>query len=328
MFRVSQVFYYLVDVDPCIMVVYGIERTVAGHDLIPVRIPPSPLPPDFVEGAMVVLQGSLTSLSYTRVLSLRRARENIPPLLRLYNTIIIEACQNCLYAHTLYTGHMPKLIFDIETVGVDFDSLDEQAQGYLLKSARSPEEADQVREGLGFSPLTGEIVAIGILNPDTDRGGVYFQAPGATLETTEEDGVQYVPCSEKDILKNFWDIITHYDQFVTFNGRSFDCPFIMVRSAVHKLKPTKNLMPNRYWDAHIDLYDRLGFFGAVRRTMSLHMWCRALGIKSPKEGGVTGYQVADFFKQGKYLEIAKYCFGDIRATAKLHEYWEKYINVK
>lgn len=228
----------------------------------------------------------------------------------------------------MYNDRMPKLIFDIETVGADFDSFDTQTQEYLLKYARSPEEIDQVREGLGFSPLTGEIVAIGILNPDTDRGGVYFQSPNVELEQTEEENVQYIPCSEKEILQNFWDIIAHYDRFITFNGRSFDCPFIMIRSAVNKVKPTKNLMPNRYYDEHIDLYDRLGFFGAVRRTMSLHMWCRALGIKSPKEDGVTGYQVADLFKSDRYLEIAKYCFGDLRATSKLYEYWEKYINIK
>ncbi len=227
-----------------------------------------------------------------------------------------------------YTGPMPKLIFDIETIGADFDSFDEQTQEYLLKTAHTPEDEAAVRDGLGFSPLTGEIVAIGILNPETDRGGVYFQAPGAELQETEEDGVQYVPCSEKEILKRFWDIAAHYDRFITFNGRAFDCPFILVRSAVHKLKPSVNLMPNRYYDSHIDLYDRLGFFGAVRRTMSLHMWCHAFGIKSPKEDGVTGYQVADLFKQGKYLDIARYCFGDLRATGAVYDRWEKYINTR
>lgn len=228
----------------------------------------------------------------------------------------------------MYNYRMPKLIFDIETIGVDFDSLDEKAQEYLINAARSPEEAEKVRDNLSFSPLTGQVAAIGILNPDTDRGGVYFQAPDAGLEQSEENGVQYIPCSEKEILQNFWDIISHYDRFVTFNGRSFDCPFIMVRSAILKVKPTKNLMPNRYYDEHIDLYDRLGFFGAVRRTMNLHMWCQAFGIKSPKSEGVTGDDVGRLFKEGRYQDIAHYCFGDIRATGKLYEYWEKYIDIK
>ena len=223
---------------------------------------------------------------------------------------------------------MPKLIFDIETVGVDFDTLDERAQEYLIKAARTPEEAEKVRDNLSFSPLTGQIVAIGILNPDTDKGAVYFQAPELKLEQSEEAGVQYIPCTEEEILRHFWDIIRHYDQFITFNGRSFDCPYLMVRSAIHKIKPSKNLMPNRYWDDHIDLYDRLGFFGAVRRIMTLHMWCQAFGIKSPKEDGVDGHEVASLYRDKEYLKIAKYCFGDLRATAQLYDYWAKYINIK
>ncbi len=223
---------------------------------------------------------------------------------------------------------MPRLIFDIETVGVDFNELDETSQEYILKQARTPEEAEEVKGNLSFSPLTGQIVAIGILNPDTDKGAVYFQAPESQLERSEEDGVQYFPVTEKEILEKFWEIILHYDQFVTFNGRSFDCPYIMVRSAILGVKPTKNLMPYRYGDEHIDLYDRLGFFGAVRRTMSLHMWCQAFGIKSPKGEGVSGNEVAQLFKDKEYLRIATYCFGDLRATKALFDKWNKYINIK
>ncbi len=223
---------------------------------------------------------------------------------------------------------MPRLIFDIETVGVDFNTLDAKSQEYLIKGARSPEEAEKVQDNLSFSPLTGQIVAIGILNPDTDKGAVYFQAPDAGLERQTIDDVQYVPTDEKGILKEFWEVMRFYDQFVTFNGRSFDCPYIIIRSAALKVKPSMNLMPNRYYDQHIDLYDRLGFFGAVRRTMSLHMWCQAFGIKSSKTGEVTGEEVGKHFKDGRYLDIAKYCFEDLRATKELLTYWDKYINIK
>jgi hypothetical protein len=55
------------------------------------------------------------------------------------------------------------------------------------------------------------------------------------------------------------------------------------------------------------------------------MWCRAFGIKSPKEGGITGYEVKDLFKAGRDIDIAKYCVGDLRATKELLTYWENYI---
>lgn len=219
-----------------------------------------------------------------------------------------------------------KVVIDIETIGRDFESLDEMSREYLLKYAETEEEAKEVREGLAFSPLTGEIVAIGMLGLDTNKCNVYFQSPALFHETLKQDGAEFIPDSEAGILKQFWDAVKLYDQIISFNGRAFDAPFIMIRSAVHKIKPTKDLMPSRYSSAaHIDLLDQLTFYGSVRRKFNLHIWCKALGIKSPKEGGITGLQVKELFEKGKYAEIAKYCLGDLYATKELFEYWEKFI---
>ena len=224
----------------------------------------------------------------------------------------------------------PRLVFDIETVGVDFNSLDDKTKELLLFYAEDENERKQIKEELGFSPLTGEVVAIGILNPDTNKGAVYFQAGKKKIEKTEDENAQYIPCaSEKEVLEHFWESATHYNQFITFNGHSFDCPFITIRSAILKIKPTKNLIVNRYYDMpHLDLYDRLTNFGAVRFRKSLHMWCQAFGISSPKAKGVSGDDVALRYKEKEYLKIAMYCFDDIKATKDLYLYWEKYMNNK
>ncbi len=220
---------------------------------------------------------------------------------------------------------MSRIIFDIETIGRDFDSLEKPVQDYLLRWAESEEEKKEVEESLSFYPLTGEIITIGMLNPDTCRGAVYFQNNRNPLLPFEEDGILYETGTEEDIIRKFWETVKSYDQFITFNGRGFDCPFLMVRSAVHKIKPKRDLMPNRYRDAHIDLFDQLSFFGASRRKFSLDIWCRTFGIKSPKEDGITGYQVKELFMSGRHLDIAKYCAGDLRATKELLGIWESYL---
>ncbi len=228
---------------------------------------------------------------------------------------------------------LKKIVLDIETIGKDFESFDEMSREYLLKFAETEEEIKEAKESLGFSPLTGEIVAIGMLNPDTEKGAIFFQAPanpGSSHtdppEPFEKNGIQFIADTENGILKRFWEAVKNYDQVITFNGRGFDAPFIMLRSAILKIKPTKDLMPNRYSaTSHIDLLDQLTFFGSVRRKFSLHMWCKAFGIKSPKEEGVTGLEVKDFFKDGKYIEIAKYCVGDLYATKELYDYWNKFV---
>lgn len=233
---------------------------------------------------------------------------------------------------------MSTLIFDIETVGEDFASLDETTQDSLtrwIKRESGNEEGYQtalkdLEEGLGFSPLTGQIVAIGVLDAEREKSAVYYQPADGDTDF-EEDGCKYEALSEKAMIEKFWDITTKYDTFVTFNGRQFDVPFLWTRSAVHGVKPTKNLMSNRYlnyqpWNAkHIDLLDQLSFYGTVRRKGSLHLWTRAFGIESPKAQGVTGDDVRGLFKEGKYREIARYNARDLWATLELYRRYRDFF---
>ena len=234
---------------------------------------------------------------------------------------------------------MPKLIFDIETVGEDFDSLDkiskEALTRWIKREAGSEENYENMLEdlkaGLGFSTLTGEIVAIGVLDYEKSKGVVTFQAPDEKIEEFEEDGVRFKQLNEKEMLENFWQGAKNYSEFITFNGRGFDVPFLMVRSAIHGIRPTKDLMSNRYLSSqrdfakHIDLQDQLTFYGAMRRKGGLHLWARAFGIKSPKAEGIKGEDVGRLFKEKKYLDIARYNVGDLWATAELYTYWKNYL---
>jgi len=218
-----------------------------------------------------------------------------------------------------------RVIFDIETAGRDFDSLEPSVQEYLLKWADTDEQRQEVRESLSLYPLTGEVIAIGMYNPDSRKGTVFFQNRSEPVLPFEDDGITYEAGTEKEILLRFWDTLKNFKQFITFNGRCFDCPYVMVRSAVHRIKPLRDLMPNRYGDQHIDLFDQLTFLGASRRKFSLDMWCRTFGIKSPKEDGISGGEVNTLYKNGRYSEIARYCAGDLKATAELLNVWENYI---
>src|SRR5436189_193261 len=149
---------------------------------------------------------------------------------------------------------MSQLIFDIETIGEDFDTLDETTQDVLTRWLKNTSHTDteyeaalkDLKAGLGFSPLTGQIVAIGVIDGQKDQGCIYFQAPGEKIADFEENNIKYRCMTEKEMLQKFWELASRYDEFVTFNGRSFDVPFLVVRSAVNKVKPTKDLLANRY----------------------------------------------------------------------------------
>jgi len=228
-----------------------------------------------------------------------------------------------------------KLVFDIETIGADFETLDKISQEYFLKYAEDDKKQEEIKEQLGFYPLTGEIVAIGVLNPDTNKGIIYLTIKNSELriQNTLKEGIIIETGTEKEILEKFWETAKSYNCFISFNGRSFDVPFLMIRSAILGVKPSKNLMSNRYlnsqkYDAsHIDLFDQLTFYGATRRKFNLHFWSKAFGIKSPKESGITGEDVKKLYQEGKLLKIAEYNYGDLVATKELYEKWNQYLNL-
>ena len=233
---------------------------------------------------------------------------------------------------------MPTLIFDIETIGYNFDDFDKHTQDALtwwirqsVKSDKEYEiELNHIKERLGLSPLTGEIVAIGVMDAERNKGVVFYQSKEKKIKDYKKGRFEFKERTEKDMISNFWTGIKNYDVFVGFNSRAFDVPFIMARSAKYKIKSTKNLMSNRYLNSqvsiakHIDLLDQLSFYGAVRKTGNLHLWCNLFDIKSPKVEGVKGDDVATLFANKEFKKIAQYNSRDLIATRELYEYWRKY----
>ncbi len=234
---------------------------------------------------------------------------------------------------------MATLIFDIETVGEKWEEFDEVTKEVLLrwiyKTARTPEEKKvlqaDLESGLGFSPLTGFVVAIGLYDLEREQGVVYYTGEGSEKDEVE-GAYTYKQRSENEMLAEFWEGAKHYDTFVTFNGRGFDVPFLLHRSVVQAVVPTKNLMEGRYPSQqhscrHVDLQDELTFFGAMFRRPSLHLFCRAYGIESPK-GEVSGDDVAELFAHKKFRDIAYYNARDVVATTALYQKWLEYLSFK
>lgn len=220
---------------------------------------------------------------------------------------------------------MTRVILDIETLGFPLESFDEAQQTYLLKFAQNDQEKTEAIQKFSLYPTTAQILAIGMLNPDTGKGKVLFQSDEAIDTMIGDETAHFVSGNEKELLARFWEDIAKFDQFITFNGRGFDCPFLMMRSAILQVKPTRHLMPYRY-DAsvHCDLLEQFTFYGAMRK-FSLDFYCKAFGIESPKSHGVTGLDMGNLYREKRFREIAEYCLGDLKATAELFQRWEEYL---
>ena len=227
-----------------------------------------------------------------------------------------------------------KLVFDIETVGFDFESLSESQQEYLLRYAEK-ENDETVRQQkiddsiryLSLYPFTAKVVAIAMLNVKSGQTMVLYEGEEKEETLSTEKPVIYKPLTEKEMLETFWEYATKVDQFITFNGRQFDVPFLMLRSAMLRVKPAINLLGNRFDSSkHLDLLEMLTFYSLFRK-FNLDFYCKAFGIESPKSKGVSGMDVKQLYEAGRIKEIAVYCGDDVRATYELYKIWDEFLNI-
>ena len=99
----------------------------------------------------------------------------------------------------------------------------------------------------------------------------------------------------------------------------------MIRSAMLKVKPSKNLIKSRYdKKSHIDLLEQFTFYGLTRK-FNLDFYCQAFGIESPKTKEISGMEVKNLYEAGRLRDIAIYCSRDIYATYQLYKIWEEYF---
>jgi 3'-5' exonuclease len=220
---------------------------------------------------------------------------------------------------------MGGIVFDIEVAGFPWEEVDEITRGYLLNRERDPARRDAVPERTALYPGLGKVVAIGMWLIDEDRGLILLEGEHAEMHPWEKvQHSQIFRGSEAQLLEVFWEKIQapgkgrRQPQVITYNGRGYDGPMLMVRSAQLGVTPSRTLVPNRYAiEDHCDLMDTFSFFGASRDRYSLDYWCRRFDVESPK-GSIDGSQVARAYRDGRIEDIGEYCLRDVRATAELY----------
>jgi predicted PolB exonuclease-like 3'-5' exonuclease len=190
---------------------------------------------------------------------------------------------------------MPRgyLVLDIETVP--------DTQLYTYPEVAAGQERP-------FPPLYAHRpIVLGVLWLDEGFG---FKRLGVIGEDKDEPGM----------LNDFAGFCDQYrPHLVTYNGRSFDLPVLVLRCLRHGI-PLRFFFQDkdyryRFSDAgHIDLYDFLSEHGAAR-VGSLDAIARVMGL--PGKVGVDGSQVEGLYNAGQLQLIKHYCLTDVAQTAFL-----------
>lgn len=136
----------------------------------------------------------------------------------------------------------------------------------------------------------------------------------------KEPGAGTLDQRERQLLEDFSRFVGRARPvLVTYNGRSFDLPVIVMRSLCHAIP-----LPWYYRDrdvryrysaeGHLDLCDWLAEHGAARAG-KLDAIARLIGL--PGKIGVDGSQVERLYAAGQLETIQRYCLADVAQTALL-----------
>lgn len=218
-------------------------------------------------------------------------------------------------------------VFDIETI--PDEPLIRHAYGIEetgIAACQKAMELQREKTGSDFLPVPfHQVVAIAAVI--ADEFGNFIKVGNFPKEATNPD--------EAQLLQSFLSFLDHSKpKLVSFNGRSFDLPVMLIRALRYRLScpayfetndPSANLSKwenyrQRYSEQfHVDLLDSLGNYGAAR-GLKLDDLCVMSGI--PGKFDVSGDQVLDLHYAGEQDKIREYCESDVLNTYCLYLRYE------
>jgi len=203
------------------------------------------------------------------------------------------------------------IIVDLETLAID-------GAGDLVEPVSAPSNyKDEAKIAAFVAEKMAAQIDKAALYPYTAR----IIALGWCYETDETEQVAVVNCesAEREALREFWARVVDergsVERLVSFNGRRFDLPLLMVRSQCLGVKhPALNL--DRYRSPHLDLLDALTFGGTLD-SRTLRWFATRFGLDT--SDAFSGKEIADLYADGNWDAIRSHCASDVRLTRQLGE---------
>ena len=128
---------------------------------------------------------------------------------------------------------------------------------------------------------------------------------------------------EKTLLSNFFKIIDDYEpRLVSFNGKNYDMPLLVLRALKYNVKASAYLNQDDKWNnyktryselKHCDLLECLGAFNA--RGLRLDTICAMASLPGKYE--VNGADVLKLYYENELEKIHEYCESDTLNTYML-----------
>ncbi len=211
------------------------------------------------------------------------------------------------------------LVIDIETVPGEKKFSSELEQKYLPQfKPKAKEQTDKQKLSEAYAKWEEDYVRKKSLDPDFGRicciGLINFDEKNE--EIIEEK--TFIDQDEKKILTDFWAYIKNnnlYFRTITFNGISFDLPFLFKRSLYHGVPMVVSPVLKKYsYFPHFDIMQALSFWGGMAYNKSLQFYMEAFGFPMEKKDST---KIHEMWNKKEYVKISEYCLRDCRAELQI-----------
>jgi 3'-5' exonuclease len=203
---------------------------------------------------------------------------------------------------------MLRIFLDIETLPED--------RGKLANYPKLCNCNEEEFRRLALSGDHGQVLSVGVI-VEYDGKVIQSGCLGRDRQT------MLFHLEERRTLLGFWKLLKSFnprrDLIVTFNGLSFDLPFLYKRSYANRVKPSVELSFARYRSQPIyDVLMEWNKWDYRARFVSLDELAKILGLESSKTEEIDGGQVYDRFCEGAHELIAAYCMADVHLTRRIY----------
>jgi hypothetical protein len=214
------------------------------------------------------------------------------------------------------------LVLDIETVTAkeNFDQLNPKIQDYwkhksnFIRNDNERDHSELYFERGGIYSEFGKVIVIGV--------GIFHQTDNGNLAIRIKS---FENSDEATLLNEFATFLTEkfdadHTRLCAHNGKEFDFPYLCRRMIVNSI-PLPELLDftgRKPWEIqHLDTME-LWKFGDRKNFTSLGLLCEILDIPSSKFE-IDGSDVNKVYynEEDGLRKIARYCRGDVLATAQL-----------
>lgn len=185
-------------------------------------------------------------------------------------------------------------------------------------AARTKKAEEERISKAGLNPATAKICCFGWASKPIE-----IIAGGQIVVPTDIESRHIIlkdetPQSEKKLLQDAWEVLSEFDHFTTFNGNSFDIPILLMRSAIHRARPSVSISTKRYTISnHTDCRMVLGNWDNYAKG-NLNFYCRLL-LGETSSGEFGGADIQELWNLELYDDIIEHCLDDCRLTYKLYD---------